>query len=144
MQRKRCGGWRKGQGRKGKGVWGGSGCGSVQAKRMSTQCNALPADLPPVISNAKAGVGGKGKQPATAAAAYTVAAAASVAAGRKSGGDALSSTEEALAKMMAAVPMSEFERQLAAYHRKRYEHQRNKLRNEVRRGVAAGCRCPQS
>ncbi|EFJ51830.1 hypothetical protein VOLCADRAFT_103323 [Volvox carteri f. nagariensis] len=53
------------------------------------------------------------------------------------GGPGLSASEEALAKMMAAVPQSELEKGLAAYNRRRVEHMRNKLTDEVNSMIEA-------
>lgn len=44
---------------------------------------------------------------------------------------AAAAADEALAKMMAAVPLTEFEKSLHAFQRKRLEHERAKLQEEA-------------
>ncbi|GLC74134.1 Cilia- and flagella-associated protein 44 [Pleodorina starrii] len=57
--------------------------------------------------------------------------------GGPGGPGGLSASEEALAKMMAAVPQSELEKGLAAYNRRRVEHMRNKLTEEINSMIEA-------
>nr|A8J1V4.1 RecName: Full=Cilia- and flagella-associated protein 44 [Chlamydomonas reinhardtii] len=76
-----------------------------------------------------------GAAPAGGALAGGAAGSGSVAhgaGGPSAGGQqGLTAAEEALAKMMAAVPQSELEKGLAAYNRRRVEHMRSKLSEEI-------------
>lgn len=79
--------------------------------------------------------GAKGQPPKTPAGAASKAPAHSTggAAGAKPGDAAAVATagEDPLSRMMAAVPLSDLERQLQAYHKRKLEHQRSRLRAEV-------------
>ncbi|KAG2482730.1 hypothetical protein HYH03_018361 [Edaphochlamys debaryana] len=84
----------------------------------------------PAAAKKPAGGAAPGAAPPGAAPAAPGAPAAGAAAGAP-GASGLSAAEEALAKMMAAVPPSDLEKGLAAYNRRRVEHMRTKLTDEI-------------
>ncbi len=78
--------------------------------------------------------GAAGARKAAAAAATAAASGGAAGGGARPGAASLSAGEEALARVMAAVPPSELEKGLSAVARRRVEHLRSKLSGAVMEG----------